>query len=116
MSNSAFEERFSNDITGSLTMFDRVIIKGHIDAFFPKDAFSRFLWSQGVLLKDFGDYAKDVSDRLKTHAQQIAADAGRPYRYLEQGHTHRSGESKEALARELAERVRWTGLSRQKSV
>lgn len=99
-----FETKHAPEILGVLEMFDRVIFKGHINNFFPKGAFGRFLFSVGVLLKDFGAYVKKTSAQLKVHAQQMAESAGRPYIYLNGARTHRNGSSKEALAREIAER------------
>ena len=85
--------------TGQLSMFDRILFKGHLTGLYPKDAFARFLSGQKVLLKDFGEYAKGVSAQLKAHAQTIADEAGRPYIYLESAR-----QSKEDLARQIAER------------
>jgi hypothetical protein len=42
--------------------------------------------------------------RSRRNAQQTAAEAGRPYLYLEQTYSRRRGCSKEQLAREIAER------------
>lgn len=84
---------------GQLTMFDRILFKGHLTGLYPKDAFARFLSSQKVLLKDFDAYAKGVTGQLKAHARAVAEEAGRPYIYLESART-----SKEDLAREIAER------------
>ena len=39
-------------------MFDRMIFRGHLLSFFPKDAFLRFLLSQKILLKNFGWYVQ----------------------------------------------------------
>ena len=57
-----------------------------------------------MLLKNFGLYAKWMSEVLKEHAQSVASEAGRPYLYLEQSYTRRRGCSKEELARQIAER------------
>jgi hypothetical protein len=85
-------------------MFDRVIFKGHFNQFFPAGALGRFLFSMGILLIHFGEYVKETSAQLKARAQQMAEAAGCPYIYLNEARTHRNGRSKEALAREIAER------------
>ena len=46
-------------ILGTLTMFDRLIFKGHLTGLYPQGAFARFLWRQGVLLKEFKPYVLD---------------------------------------------------------
>jgi hypothetical protein len=91
-------------VVGTLSTFDRMIFKGHLTSFYPRGNFGVFLSRQGVLLKDFGRYVEQVTRTLKEHAQGVAEAADRPFRYLESATTKRSGESKEDLAREIAER------------
>jgi hypothetical protein len=90
-------------ILGTLTMFDRVILKGHLTGLFPDGAFARFLWKQGVLLKDFKPYVEAATKSLKEHAEQVAREAGRRFTYLQSATTKRSGQSKEDMARSIAE-------------
>ena len=99
----AFLGARQDDILGVLTTFDRVIFKGHLTGFFPRGAFSRFLWRQGVLLKDFKPYVERATAELKAHAKQFAEERGRKYQYFASAKTRASGESKEELARAIAE-------------
>ena len=69
---------------------------------YPNGAFARLLSRQGVLLKDFKPYVQDVSQKIKQHAEQLAAEAGRPFRYLQGTMTARNGQGKESLARQIA--------------
>src|SRR5439155_11254274 len=101
---SAFEIVHQDRVVGKLTCFDRLIFKGHLTRLYQPGGLKGFLDRQGVLLKHFGLYAKWLSDALKAHAQTLAAEAGRPYLYLEQSYTRRRGCSKEELARRIAER------------
>lgn len=101
---SAFEIVHQDRVVGKLTCFDRLVFKGHLTAFYPDGGLKLFLDRQGVLLRDFGAYANALSEEAKRHAKETAARAGRPYLYLEQTYTRRSGLSKEQLAREIAER------------
>lgn len=100
----SFLKIHQNRIVGTLSTFDRLILKGHLTGFFPKGAFKRFLWTQGVLLKDFKVYVSRVSADLKAHAQGLAEEEGRPFVYLASATTKAQGESKEDRAREMAER------------
>lgn len=93
-----------NYVLGTLSTFDRMIFKGHLTGFFPDGAFARFLSKQGVLLKEFGAYVETSTAALKTHAQQLAKDAGRPYIYLDKASTARRGTAKEEQARAIAAR------------
>jgi hypothetical protein len=85
------------EITGTLSMFDRIIFKGHLTRLFPKGALALLLTRQNVLLKDYGAYVEQVTATLKAHAQQVAATAGRPFIYLKNA----GGPSKEEQARQL---------------
>ena len=86
------------DIVGTLSMFDRIIFKGHLTRLFPEGALALLLTKLGVPLKDYGQYFEQVSQSVSEHAQQLAAKAGRPYLYL----TSSRGPSKEERARALA--------------
>jgi hypothetical protein len=91
-----------NEVLGTLTMFDRMIFKGHLSMLYPNGAFGRLLYRQGVLLKDFKPYVEGISRQIKQHAEQLAVEAGRPFKYLETSMTAKNGQSKEALAQKLA--------------
>lgn len=101
---SSFTDAHAKEIQGELTMFDRAVFKGHLTRLFPDGAFGRFLGTQDVLLKDFASYVSEMTEELKRHTQKSAADAGRPYRYLEKTVSRaRTGVSKEDLARDLSQ-------------
>jgi hypothetical protein len=79
-----------------------MIFKGHLTMFYPNGAFGRFLNRQNVLLKDFKPYVETISQKIKQHAEELASQAGRPFRYLESAMTAKNGQSKEGLAQQIA--------------
>jgi hypothetical protein len=81
-----------------------VIFKGHLNGFFPDGAFGRYLSRRGILLKDAGPFFEAETQRIRDHVVSLAAAAERPVEYLAGVSTHRSGTSKEARARAIAER------------
>ena len=91
-------------IQGIVEGFDRLIFKGHLTSLFPQGAFGRYLSRRGVLLKDAGKFFEAETDRIVRHAKDVAEQEDRPYIYLQSAHTHASGQSKEAMARAIAER------------
>lgn len=101
---SSFDIVHHDRVVGKLSMFDRMVFKGHLTKLMPDGAFAAFLSRQGVLLKDFAPFVKTVSGQLKAHVQALAANAGCPYLYLESAHTKARGRSKEDLARDIAAR------------
>ena len=78
----AFMNKHQDKITGSLQMFDRMIFTGHILPLFATSGRKFFLSYHNILLKDFGKFAKDVSEKIKTHAQSLAAKHKRPYLFV----------------------------------
>ncbi len=101
---TTFEELHRERITGSLTMFDRLIFKGHLTRLHVPGGLRAFLWSQGVPITGFAGYVKRATDALMAHAEAVAAEAGRPSIYLAGPTTRDHGGSKEDLAREIAAR------------
>lgn len=100
----SFLEKMGNSIIGVISTFDRIILKGHLNGFFPQGAFGRYLWKRGVLLKDAGRFFEAETMRLRQHIESVATAAKRPIEYLAGASTHRSECSKESRAREIAER------------
>jgi hypothetical protein len=101
---SAFTIVHQDRIAGKLTCFDRLIFKGHLIRLYQPGGMKGFLDSQHVLLKGFAAYVTTMTERIKDHAKESAARAGRPYEYLATTFTRRGGSSKEDLARRIAER------------
>src|ERR671916_1619301 len=101
---NGFVDLHGESITGVIETFDRVIFKGHLNGFFPDGAFGRYLSRRGILLKDAGWFFEAETQRIRDHVVSLAAAAGRPVEYLAGASTHRSGSSKEARARAIAER------------
>lgn len=99
-----FLEKHQYAILGVVEGFDRLIFKGHLTPMFPQGAFGRYLFKRGILLKGAGKFFEAETERIKQHAKDAAEQAERPYIYLESAHTHASGQSKEAMARAIAER------------
>jgi len=100
----AFQDLHRERITGSLTMFDRMIFKGHLSALYKQDGARCFLWSQGVALKDFTAYAKATTERIASNARKLATDAGRPVISFDHVKTRNRTQHKDELAKAIAER------------
>ena len=101
---SSFEDIHAGEITGSLAMFDRLIFRGHLRRLHVAGGMRAFLWSQGVPLTRFGPYVQRITHELLDHAESLAAQAGRPSIYLPASVTRTSGQTKDEMARSIAER------------
>lgn len=91
-----FLKRHENRIVGSIAGFDRVLFRGTLRSISYLLGMEVFLSIQGVLLKDFGQFAERLSNRIKAHAEAYALKHKRPYRYIES-----SSLSKEEIARKI---------------
>ncbi len=100
---SVFEHIHASAVTGSLTMFDRLIFKGHRTRLFQPDALRAFLWTQGFPLTQWTKFVTAATEAISLNAQALASQAGRPYIHLE-GLATRSATSKEGPARGIAQR------------
>ena len=102
----SFIARHAEKITGVLSGFDRLVLRGTLRPVAYVGGFRSFLMRRGVLLKDFGEFVRRSSARLKLASLNLADIAGRPQIYLPSART-----SKEGIARKvLAENPVETGL------
>ena len=65
-----FIQRFSDKITGVLSGFDRLILRGSLRPISYPYGMKGFLWLNQVMLKDFGRYVDSVSKQLRTASCQ----------------------------------------------
>ena len=93
----AFLNRFSHSLTGVLSGFDRLRLRGTLRHLFQPTVMEAYLNACRILIKDFGTFAQGLTARIKAAAYATAEQAGRPFRYLPSSQT-----SKEALARQIA--------------
>jgi hypothetical protein len=98
----AFNNRFGNSITGVLSGFDRLRLRGTLRHLFQPTVMEAYLNACRVLIKDFGKFAEGITSRVKAAAYAAAEQAGRPFQYLPHSQI-----SKEDLARKI---VREEGL------
>lgn len=97
-----FEAVHRDQIQGTLTTVDRLIVHGHLRHFWHNGGggLAGFLISEGVpVVKGFGRYVHAASEKIRLHASGIAREAGRPFIYQE-----RVVRGKDDLAREIAKR------------
>ena len=94
-----FIAKHQDKITGTLTGFDRLVFRGTLRSIAHDEGMKRYLWTNQVLLKDFGSHVERVSQRLKEASLAEAKALGRPVKYLTS-----SPVSKEEIARGIAAR------------
>jgi hypothetical protein len=93
----SFLNRFGDSITGVLSGFDRLRLRGTLRHLFQPTVMEAYLNACRILIKDFGTFAQGLTARVKAAAEATAQQAGRPFRYLSSSQT-----SKEDLAGQIA--------------
>jgi len=93
-----FVARYADQITGVLSGFDRMIFRGHLMPLCHERGIRQLLWSQGVLLKDFEDFAKATTAILRAGATNVVAARGRPIVPVKSSHESKEEEARSILA------------------
>ncbi len=96
---NAFVRKHAQSVIGSLSGFDRLVLRGKLRALSYVDGLLGFLNAAGILLKDFGAYAEKATEALKAASLLTAQKLGRPIQYLDSPSVR-----KDELAREIATR------------
>jgi len=97
MPTSGFIQRFEEKITGVLSGFDRLVLRGSLLSIVFPQGMKRLLRLKHVLLKDFGRWAQRMTEQLKQASCRAARDQNRPIVYLRSANT-----DKDELARQIA--------------
>jgi hypothetical protein len=96
---NSFLQRHASAVMGQLAGWDRLRFRGTLRMLANAVGLFRFLCYRGRLLKDFGDYAHELSQQVRAGSLAAAEGAGRPVVHL----TGPSG-PKEGRARQIARR------------
>jgi hypothetical protein len=91
-----FIAKHRDKITGTLSGFDRLVLRGTLRSITFVDGLRHYLYANDVLLKEFGSHVERVSRKLKDASENEANELGRPVKYL-----NSSQVSKEEIAREI---------------
>ena len=91
-----FIAKHQDKIAGTLSGFDRLVIRGHLRSIGHVRGMMTYLWFNQVLVKNFGDHVAEVTERLKEASLAEAKAYGRPVKYLNSSQT-----DKETIARDI---------------
>jgi hypothetical protein len=87
--NNLFNNKYQDDILGTSSCFDRVILNGSITPISYLLGLGQFLSANNILLKDFLPYAKGLAETLKENAKLIAKEEGVQYNYFNNSNTNK---------------------------
>lgn len=94
-----FIAKHHDQITGTLSGFDRLVFRGTLRSIAHDEGMKRYLWASQILLKEFGSHVERVSRQLKETSLAEAKALGRPVKYLTSNQV-----SKQEIARGIAAR------------
>jgi hypothetical protein len=95
-----FIAKHQDKITGTLSGFDRLVFRGHLRSIGYPDGMMGYLWSNQVLLKNFGQHVEQVTERLKEASLAEAMACGRPVKYLNSSQIDKDTIARNILAKD----------------
>jgi hypothetical protein len=69
-------ERYAEKIKGVLSCYDRIVIHGNIPELCFAGGMTSYLYSNNIRIFDYPNWANELRDEIRTHAEQIAKDNG----------------------------------------
>jgi hypothetical protein len=80
-----FTARFRDLIQGAVSGFDRLLLRGTLRQLNHAHGMEVFLFMKGILFKDYQNYVKDVSRRVKQASIASILEQGLPVEYIRGG-------------------------------
>lgn len=92
-----FLERYQSEVTGVLSGWDRIAFRGTLRWLASASGLGSYLSCQGILLKDFANWAQHLTAQVRQSCESVAARLGIRTVYLRS-----SGADKDAIAKGIA--------------
>jgi hypothetical protein len=96
---NSFVQRHASSVIGVLSGFDRLLFRGTLRMLATAKGLMGYLWSTQTLLKDFGPWSAQLTERVREESEQMVRKAGRPILYINDPSAR-----KEDIARDIARR------------
>jgi|MudIll2142460700_1097286.scaffolds.fasta_scaffold23788_1 hypothetical protein len=93
-----FLQRHEKDVIGMLSGFDRVRLRGTLRFVATTRGMEAYLWRAKVLLKDFVEYAKGVTEQIRGASRALAEAAGRPLVYVASSALRKEQKARQIMA------------------
>src|ERR1700747_1401904 len=88
-----FIAKHQDKIAGTLSGFDRLVFRGYLRSIGHPQGMMNYLWTNQILLKNFGAHVEKVTERLKEAS-------GRPVQYLNSSQIDKETIARKILARD----------------
>jgi len=98
--------RYAGNLTGVLSCYDRIVITGTLPGACFADGMTSFLYSRGIRIFDYPQFALPLRERIRDNAQALAAEHGATIEYIAKSHIRKE----DVVAKVLATRGDAPGL------
>ena len=99
-------EKYDDKINGVLETFDRMLINGYFSHLFSHDKFLYYLIENGVMLKDFKDFANEQTALLCGHIDGYIKENGVELQFLASGNINKDDVARQEFVKDMTK----TGL------
>ena len=106
MAATTLTERYSANLHGVLSCYDRIIVTGTLPGACYAGGMTSFLYSRGIRIFDYPRFAEPLRERIRERAQQVCEAAGVQIEHVNKSHIRKE----DLVARVLALRGDAPGL------
>jgi hypothetical protein len=92
-----FLQSLDGQVTGVLSGFDRLVLHGSLRLMSYPDGLLKYLCHHRILLKDFGEHSRALSDRVIEESQKPVLEAKRPVIYLRNSHDRKEDQARSIM-------------------
>jgi len=98
--------RYSENLAGVLSCYDRIVITGTLPGACFADGMTSFLYSRGIRIFDYPQFALPLRERIRANAAALAAEHGATIEHIAKAHIRKE----DVVAKVLAARGDAPGL------
>ena len=69
-----FLKKYDKDIRGVISCFDRILLRGTLTTCCYADGMSSFLYSKGIKIFDYPNFALTLRDKIRENTEKIALE------------------------------------------
>jgi hypothetical protein len=92
-------ERYSKQIAGTLSCYDRILIFGTLPQICYAEGMTSLLYKSHVRIFDYPRFAEPFRDKIRENAEKLAADHGMEIEYIRKKNFRKEDRIKEILAK-----------------
>lgn len=90
-------ERYADQIAGTLSCYDRIIIQGTLHPWCYADGMTRFLSARKIKIFDYLQFASKLRDEITANAERLAAENGLTIDYIRKKNFRKEDKIKDIL-------------------